>query len=40
MRDMARAFADEKIALRALEWDEKKLFPRGCDPRKAADLNN
>ncbi|UFX49081.1 isobutyryl-CoA dehydrogenase [Bradyrhizobium sp. 41S5] len=27
VRDMARAFAAEKIAPRALEWDEKKHFP-------------
>jgi alkylation response protein AidB-like acyl-CoA dehydrogenase len=27
IRDMARAFADEKIAPYALEWDEKKYFP-------------
>ena len=27
IRDMARAFADEKIAPYALEWDEKKHFP-------------
>ena len=27
IRDMARAFADEKIAPHALEWDEKKHFP-------------
>ena len=26
-RDMARAFADEKLAPRALEWDENKHFP-------------
>src|SRR5437660_12389370 len=27
IRDMARAFANEKIAPHALEWDEKKHFP-------------
>jgi butyryl-CoA dehydrogenase len=27
IRDMARAFADERIAPHALEWDEKKHFP-------------
>jgi alkylation response protein AidB-like acyl-CoA dehydrogenase len=27
IRDMARPFADEKQAPRALEWDEKKHFP-------------
>ncbi len=27
IRDMARAFAEEKIAPYALEWDEKKHFP-------------
>jgi len=27
IRDMARAFADEKLAPRAVEWDEKKHFP-------------
>jgi alkylation response protein AidB-like acyl-CoA dehydrogenase len=27
IRDMARAFADDKIAPHALEWDEKKHFP-------------
>jgi alkylation response protein AidB-like acyl-CoA dehydrogenase len=27
IRDMARAFANEKIAPHALEWDEKKRFP-------------
>jgi hypothetical protein len=27
IRDLARAFADEKIAPHALEWDEKKHFP-------------
>lgn len=27
IRDMARAFANEKLAPRALEWDEKKHFP-------------
>src|SRR5579871_4250536 len=27
IRDMARSFADEKIAPHALEWDEKKHFP-------------
>ena len=36
IRDMARAFADEKIAPHALEWDEKKHFPvdviRGTAP--------
>jgi alkylation response protein AidB-like acyl-CoA dehydrogenase len=36
IRDMARAFADEKIAPYALEWDEKKHFPvdviRGTAP--------
>jgi len=26
--EMARAFADERIAPHALEWDEKKHFPR------------
>jgi alkylation response protein AidB-like acyl-CoA dehydrogenase len=25
--EMARAFADDKLAPRALEWDEKKHFP-------------
>ena len=27
IRDMARSFTDEKLAPRALEWDEKKYFP-------------
>jgi alkylation response protein AidB-like acyl-CoA dehydrogenase len=27
IRDMARAFSDDKIAPHALEWDEKKHFP-------------
>ncbi len=27
IRDMARAFADDRIAPHALEWDEKKHFP-------------
>jgi alkylation response protein AidB-like acyl-CoA dehydrogenase len=27
IRDMARAFADERLAPRALEWDETKHFP-------------
>jgi alkylation response protein AidB-like acyl-CoA dehydrogenase len=27
VRDMARSFADEKLAPHALEWDEKKIFP-------------
>jgi len=27
VRDMARSFADERIAPHALEWDEKKHFP-------------
>ena len=27
IRDMARSFADEKLAPHALEWDEKKHFP-------------
>ena len=27
IRDMARSFADKKLAPRALEWDEKKYFP-------------
>ena len=27
VRDMARAFAAEKIAPHALEWDETKHFP-------------
>jgi len=27
IRDMARTFADERLAPRALEWDEKKRFP-------------
>jgi len=27
IRDMARAFADDRLAPRALEWDEKKHFP-------------
>ena len=27
IRDMARSFADDRIAPHALEWDEKKHFP-------------
>ena len=27
IREMARAFADDRLAPRALEWDEKKHFP-------------
>ena len=27
IRDMARAFADDRLAPHALEWDEKKHFP-------------
>jgi len=27
IRDMARAFANEKLAPHAVEWDEKKHFP-------------
>ena len=27
VRDMARAFADERIAPNALAWDEEKHFP-------------
>ena len=27
IRDMARAFADDKIAPHALQWDEAKHFP-------------
>ncbi|MGF6432630.1 MULTISPECIES: isobutyryl-CoA dehydrogenase [Bradyrhizobium] len=37
VRDMARAFAAEKIAPHALEWDEKKHFPVDV-MREAANL--
>ena len=34
--EMARAFADERIAPHALEWDEKKHFPRDLCVEAAA----
>ena len=37
IRDMARDFADAKIAPHAIEWDEKKHFPVDV-MRQAAEL--
>src|SRR4051794_30184995 len=37
IRDMARSFAAEKIAPHAIEWDERKHFPRDV-MREAAAL--